>query len=173
MSSRTFAIMDARVSFCFARTHFFSSCPSALPPLALIFYGETMPSSKVLDYANAFAPSVSKAVQRRARGFASRISEVLCKNDLERVQRFDQKLGSRHGDIMRSQFSTSWLSDVTDPYRCRLTVSRIASIPTRSYSSRSYFLRALQVYYIYIIHILKVEKAKRFWVSKNQRSLMS
>lgn len=71
-----------------ARIFFLRVLPLS-PPLVLIFHGETMPSSKVFDYANAFAPSASKAIaiaNARAHGFASRTSEVLCKNDLGRVQ---------------------------------------------------------------------------------------
>lgn len=89
------------------------------PPFPLIFHSETMPPSKVLCYANAFAPSASKAIVASAHAqFCIVRSEVLCKNDLGRVQRFDRRLGSCHDDITRSRSSTFLLPDVTNSYRC-------------------------------------------------------
>jgi len=168
MSSRTFAITDARVSFCFACTHFFFLRVLPLSPLlALMFYGETMPSSKVLGYANAFTPSVSKAsatTSARARGFASRTSKVLCKNDLGRVQRFDRRLGSRQRYYAILGFLTVWRNGpVSAPINRPSNHEHHPDTLLQQLLELQYFLWALQISTIYMKATYMLKKAKRFW----------
>lgn len=97
---------------------FFSSCPSALP-LSSSPFGVDIPRrnnafiqglrlcKRICTFCFAKAIAIANA---RARGFASRTSEVLCKNDLGRVQSASEaRLSSwRYYAIAILGFLTFW-----------------------------------------------------------------
>jgi len=139
MSSRTFAITDARVSFCFACTHFFFFASFRSPP----FWRWCSTAKQCLrPRSSVMQTRLHLLFRRRAQ------RRALVRADLHRAllkyyvkMTLDECRGLIGGsalvsDITRS--SASWLSDVTDPYRRRLTVHRITSIiPVRCCSSCS------------------------------------
>jgi len=131
-----------------------------------MFYGETMPSSKVLGYANAFTPSVSKAnatTSARARGFASRTSKVLCKNDLGRVQRFDRRLGSRQRYYAILGFLTVWRNGpVSAPINRPSNHEHHPDTLLQQLLELQYFLRALQISTIYMKVTYMLKKRRGF-----------